>query len=291
MHLTLMGLTALALAQEAPEEAPETPIEATADEPAEAPAEVPTQACEPYDLDTQVDLAIVELNDDALEDAERLAADAITHLPCLPRVADPDDLASLWQVRGAAAIYGGRPEAAGPFMRQAAALYPGYFNERLGGQAQQAWAEAGEGLSGEGTIEAWPIPDDGVLYVNGQAREEQPVALLPGDHFVQVAVGAEVLYAQIVPLADTDAILLETALPEPRRISWPLTFGILSGLGAAGAYTGAVLLDRQLTDAANSDQPETLRAYRAGSVGLGYAATPLLIAGAASGIVIHVRNR
>ncbi|MCB9793470.1 MAG: hypothetical protein H6741_12175 [Alphaproteobacteria bacterium] len=250
--------------------------------------------CMPLDLDTKVELAINELTDAEFDSAQRISEAAIAALPCVPRVADPDDLATLWQVQGSVHVFQGAPQLAEAPFRQSGAVYPGWFNDNLGPQARQAWVSATEGLTGEAHITAWPIPDDGVLYVDGAARDGREASVLPGEHLVQVAIGADVQFARMLALEDGQVADIATGLPEPTQVkafTLPLGLGIASFVAAGGAVTGAILLDGELEGLSQSGKPGTLRLARYSSVGLAYVGTPLLVVGSGYGIWRHVQLR
>ncbi|HJN74885.1 MAG TPA: hypothetical protein QGF58_13210 [Myxococcota bacterium] len=246
---------------------------------------VQAQDCEALDLDAQVDAAVTAVTDDELGEASRLAEEGLANLVCQSRVPDPEDIASLYQVQGAAGVYSGRPQLADSALRQARVTYAGYFNERLGSSVQEVW----EGLepAGSGTLTAWPIPDEGVLYVDGLARAEQPVALGAGTHLVQVALGAEVAYVDSIELADGQLLEMATGLPEPtkaRRVS-PWLIGTVSAAGLGGGlYAGAVTFDGVMNDEARSKNPEldVIDQNRSLSVGLASGAAVAAVVGAVS---------
>ncbi len=284
-------------AEPAAEESPVAPTSGEGDQAAAKPApstgaEAPVEPeCADFDLPVVVDQLVTAITDDELAYAEREARRAIRSLPCLSRVADPEDLASLWQVLGAAAIYGGRPEEARGALLQSQVVHPGWFNHRLGPEVRAAWEQAGAVLPGEATIQAWPIPDQALLYVDGTGREEQPVTVLAGTHLVQVAVGADVHLGQLLAVAPGEELLVETGLPEPsgfRLRDAPWLVAAAGGLlGGAAAATGAWYLDSRLDGATDLT---TLRALYWGSVGL-QAATAALGGVSVTGVVLHFRGR
>jgi hypothetical protein len=251
------------------------------------------QECATIDLDTEVEYAVTHVTDLALDDARRVADTAILNLSCLQRVADPQDLATLWQVLGASDVYDGKITDASPDFVQAAVMAPGFFNDRLGPEPRAAWEAAAQTVSGEVVVEVWPISGNAVLYIDGVIRDEQPVTLPPGTHLIQVAVGADVVFGRALILEAGQSARVETGLPEPERekAPVPLILGVASALGAAGAYTGAVLIDRRLEGHSASGDAEALAQDRARSAMLGYGVTPALMVGAAAGITLHIRAR
>lgn len=249
------------------------------------------EPCEAWDLDATAQEALLLVSDAEFDQALALTEGAIACLEALPRVADPDALATLWLVRGAAGMYGGYPDIVDPNLTQAAAVHPGWFEADLGGAVRQRWVEASKAPGKPAQIVAWPIPDDGVLYVDGMAWADQPALVVPGTHLVQVSVGAEVLFAQVVGLAPEQQVNLETGLPEPtrvRRLTPWLIGGVGSGLAAGGAWTGAYLLSEQGRAAKDLD---TLDQSWQRAALLGYVATPVLTAAAVSGVVLHFKKR
>lgn len=249
--------------------------------------------CTPLDLDAQVDLAVTAVTDDELGEASRLAQEGLDNLVCQERVVDPEDIASLHQVQGAVGVYSNQPRLADEALQQAKAVYPAWFNDRLGGSVKTVWDH--QPTSGEATLTAWPIPDEGVLYVDGLARAEQPVALSPGRHLVQVAVGAEVAYVDLVDLADGQLIELATGLPEPthsRRVSPWLIATASSAAVAGGLYGGALYADRAMLEEANVQDREPKLAvmdeYRGLSVALWSGA---VVAGAATAASLGLLTR
>ncbi|MCK6520316.1 hypothetical protein L6R49_02640 [Myxococcota bacterium] len=251
------------------------------------------QECSAIDLDAEVEYAVGSVTDLDLDDARRVAEAAILNLGCLQRVADPQDLATLWQVLGASDVYDGNTAAAAPDFAQAAAVAPGFFNDRLGPEPRAAWEAAAQTVTGEVTLDVWPISGNAVLYIDGVIREERPVTLAPGAHLIQVAVGADVVFGRVITMEAGQSARVETGLPEPEREKppVPLILGVVSALGAAGAYTGAVLIDRELAGYSAAGDADALSQARARSVTLGYAVTPALAVGAAAGITLHIRSR
>lgn len=249
------------------------------------------QDCDPLDLDAHVDAAVTAVTDDELGDASRLAEEALANLVCQTRIVDPEDIASLYQVQGAVGVYSERPQLADSALRQARAVYPGYFNERLGGSVRAVWDNQSAPLGG--TLTAWPIPDDGVLYVDGLARVEQPVALSSGTHLVQVAVGAEVAYVDLVELTDSQLIEIATGLPEPtraRRVS-PWLIGTVTGAAVGGGLlAGSQYYDQSMLDEAAEEKPKlsTMDSARAASVGMFSGA---IVAGAIGAVSLTMWTR
>ena len=114
----LAGAVALAFAVETPEECPD------------------------WDLDATAESALLLVSDAEFDRALSVTEDAIERLHCLDRVADPEALATLWQVRAAAGLYGGYPEIVESNLVQAAAVNPGWFEKDLGGALRERWVEA-----------------------------------------------------------------------------------------------------------------------------------------------------
>jgi len=195
--------------------------------------------CPDVDPDVSADDAVRALTDDELVFAREVATEALDQLDCVPRVVDPEDLATLYQTRAGAAFYADPQQPFAADLAASAGVYPGWFNDRLGPDLRQAWEEASAGISGTASLSVWPIPDDGVLYVDGAAQDAQPLATSPGPHLVQVAVGADVLWAWAGSLAPSAELTLETGLPEPTKARLVRDNPLLwSGL-AAGVLVGA----------------------------------------------------
>ena len=232
------------------------------------------------DLGAQVEKAVVAVTDDELDLASRLAKEGLDSLSCQPRVPSPEELATLYQVRGAVGVYGGNDALAESALAQAKSTHPGWFNDRLGSGVRTVW-EA-QTPTGEGLVTVWPVPDDGVLYIDGQARSEQPVLVPAGSRLVQVAVGAEVAFVEVVQLADGQELEFATGLPEPtadRRRFTPWLVGTLVGAGAAGGLTGgAASLHDDMESARDDGDLSTLREHRGQQ--------QLLVAGAGAGLVV-----
>jgi hypothetical protein len=233
-----------------------------------------TQPCPQVDLDVAADDAVRALTDDELTFARDVVTTALEGVGCVPRVVDPEDLATLYQARAAASFYADPQLGYASDLAAAAAVYPGWFNDRLGPDLRRAWEGAAAGISGTATLSVWPIPDDGVLYVDGHAHEDQPVEVLPGRHLVQVAVGAEVAWVWTGDLATDDAQVLESGLPEPSKarvlrdnpLLWGgLIAGIGTGAGTFGTYSyGHARFDQARVESSGTtfydDEPDPLAA-------------------------------
>lgn len=252
------------------------------------------QDCVPADLDQLAELSAISLSEGNFDKAMELSSDGLAALPCLERVVDPQDLATLWQVQGAVSVYRDGGDGADA-LRQSHAAYPGWFNERLGAPVRKAWIQAGEGVEATAVLAVWPISDGHLLYVDGQLREEQPVMVAAGEHLIQVAVGAEVAFAQVLTVAGNEQRTIDTGLPEPSpgRPSWvsPWFFAAVgTGLGAGATYVAAYsYVDDLDAAAADGDRPGIDRAWNA-QVGLGYIATPVLAAAAVGTGLLWVRQ-
>ncbi|MCP4803916.1 MAG: hypothetical protein GY913_14485 [Proteobacteria bacterium] len=242
------------------------------------------------DLGAHAEKAVVAVTDDELDLASRLAKEGLASLACQPRVPSPEDLATLHQVRGAVGVYGGNDALAESALTQAKSTYPGWFNDRLGSGVRTVWEAASP--AGESQVTVWPVPDDGVLYIDGQARSEQPVVVPTGSRLIQVAVGAEVAFVQVVELTDGQEMEFATGLPEPtsdRRILTPWLVGpLLGGAATGGLVYGASTLEPELARHSDRGDLDQLRSTRRDQMLLvgGGAATAVL--GAAS-LVLHFR--
>jgi hypothetical protein len=198
-------------------------------------------ACPDADLDVAADDAVRALTDDELDWARDVATSALEQIACVPRVADAEDLATLFQARAAAGFYADPRQEFQADLVTSAGMVPGWFNQRLGPDLRRAWEEASAGISGTASLRVWPIPDDGVLYLDGRVLQDATFALTPGFHLVQVAVGAEVLWAWTGDLAEGQDLSLETGLPEPTRVRVvrdnPLLWaGLVAGLGVGVSW-------------------------------------------------------
>ena len=159
------------------------------------------QECPEMDIDQQAERAVVALTDADFKLAGRLADDGLSALSCAKRVVDGEDLATLWQVKGAVAVYTGQTTQGEEWMAQAAAVNPYWFNERLGAPVQEVWTAQVEALANPASLTVWPLPDGSTLYVDGRPQRQAKLELFAGTHLVQVAEGAEVLYAEEVTLS------------------------------------------------------------------------------------------
>jgi hypothetical protein len=247
--------------------------------------------CASPDVATLAEQAVQHVAMDELDLASQRVAEAVDGLECLDRVPEPEHLVTLWQVRGAVGLFSGKAGMARDNLRIAKGMHPGWFNEDLGAEARTAW-EAADPL-GSATVTAWPIPDEGVLYIDGQLRTEQPVQLSAGPHLIQVAIGAEVHFADFAELADQQVLELATGLPEPsrrRRLGpWLLAAGG-SAAAAGGAWTGAWLLDAELEPLKDKGQLVEMEQARMGSLALAASSVALGVVSAGS-IAMHVRWR
>lgn len=236
------------------------------------------QECPQMDIDQQAERAVVALTDADFELAGRLADEGLASLACAKRVVDGEDLATLWQVKGAAAIYTGQTELGAELMVQAAAANPYWFNERLGTPVQEVWAAQVAAQADPATLSVWPLPDGSTLYVDGRPQREPRVSLFAGQHLVQVAQGAEVLYAQEVTLAPAELSRVETGLPEPTLDApprWPWLVAAGAGVAGAGVSYGiAHGLNDDMVAAAEAADPDRLTGLRQQQLTWGYIAAP-----------------
>jgi len=267
-------------------------------------AEEAAAPCPEVDLDVAAEDAVGAVTDDELVYARDLADQALTQLGCVSRVADPEDLATLYQARAAAGFFADPPLAFEADLVQATVVHPGWFNDRFGPDLRRAWEEAGARVSGEATLSVWPIPDESLLYVDGHPWEAQPVVVLPGQHLVQVAKGAEVVWFWHGPLEAGGEVDLATGLPEPTRARLlrdnPLLVGgLAAGLAVGGAWypvhsygkrfgEGSEHYDVQAdpVDALDSDW----RRFRLMEVGLG-AGTAVATAALTAHLIQRIRRR
>ncbi len=228
------------------------------------------QDCEPVAVDEAARRAVDAVIEDELDTAKQVAWSALDGLDCLTTVPAPEDLASLSQALGAVGLFEGATATAEPNLAQAAAVHPGWFNERLGGEVQAAWQQAALGLRGEGWIVAEPISDGHSLYVDGVVHLEQPVGLLQGRHLVQVTDhGGRVAFVRTVDLAAGQSLALPTGLAAPtapltttekRRMS-PFLVGAIAATavsvgGWAGGYVVSAPYDAAVASGETGDLPE-----------------------------------
>ncbi len=247
--------------------------------------------------------AVAAVTDDELAWAREIVGSTLGRLGCAARVADPQDLATLYQARAAAAFYATPQLDWTPDLQASTAMNPGWFNDRLGPELKLAWEAAASGVAGEALVTANPIPDDGVLYLDGQLREDQPVPLLPGPHLVQVAVGAEVGFAWTGELEDGQVLVLETGLPEPTEVrplrdNPLLVAGVGFGLATGGAWYPVWAYGKRFAGDSGSfgggdaiaEQEQAWGRFRLMEAGLATGSS-LAVAMLASHVVVRVRDR
>lgn len=253
------------------------------------------QDCPAMDVDQQAERAVVALTGADFELAERLADEGLSILSCAPRVVDPQDVATLWQVKGAVGVYSQDMDKAEQALAQAAAVYPDWFNERLGAPVQGVWSEQVATLGEPVTLTVWPLPDESSLYVDGIQYQDPRVPLHPGVHLVQVADGADVLFAQELTLSAGQPQRVDTLLPEPEnmlpsRLPWVL--GGIAGLSAAGASYGVALsLRDDMELSANKGDPEGVTDVWQRHVAWGYVAAPTLALAGVGTAALGMRRR
>jgi len=260
-----------------------------------------SMACE-VDLDVAAEDAIAAVTDDELTWARDIVDSSLARLECAARVVDPQDLATLYQARAAAAFYAAHQLDWAPDLQASIAANPGWFNDRLGPDLRLVWEAASAGVVGLASVHVAPIPDDGVLYVDGRLSESQPVDVLPGPHLIQVAVGAEVGFAWAGELAHDQELVLETGLPEP-TVAQPirdnpfLVAGAGFGLATAGAYYPVWAYgtrfregSQAFADGTVSDQERDWRRFRAMEAGL-VAGVSLATAALMGHAVVRLRAR
>lgn len=236
------------------------------------------QECPEMDIDQQAERAVVALTDADFKLAGRLADDGLSALSCAKRVVDGEDLATLWQVKGAVAVYTGQTTQGEQWMAQAAAVNPYWFNERLGAPVQEVWTAQVEALANPANLTVWPLPDGSTLYVDGRPQQQAKLELFAGKHLVQVAEGAEVLYAEEVTLSASETSRVETGLAEPTLDApprWPWLVAGGAGLAGAGVSYGiAYGLNDDMVAAADAADPDRLAGLRQQQVTWGYIAAP-----------------
>ena len=251
------------------------------------------QECATFDLDARADQAIALLLDSQFDRALEVTDETIAQLECLEHVADPMDLATIWQIRGAVGVYGDKPALVNSELQQAAAMNPGYFNAALGPKVRAEWVAAGEDPGEPGRLTIQPIPDDGVLHIDGQPWTDQPALLTPGIHLIQVSVDQDVAFAKVVSLGPAMEITVETGLdPATKRVRitpW-LVAGTTPALAAGGTYTTAVFATQKMVEASEDDDPEGVLSGWNTVRGLGYVATPVLVVSTGAFAVAHVRE-
>jgi len=224
--------------------------------------------CVPVALQATAEAVVDAVVVDELERAEAEAWAALESLACADAVPAPEDLATLSQALGAIAIFKEAPATAAPHLAQAAAVHPGWFQDRLGDQVRTAWQEAALGIEGEAQLSAEPLPDHHALWVDGVARAEQPVVTLPGQHLVQITdLDGVVAYGRQVELVSGQALTLATGLVhpsadvEPERRRWSpflvgaVAAGALSIGGWSGGYAVTAPYEAALESGDTSDLP------------------------------------
>lgn len=249
------------------------------------------EPCQPRDLAADAVAAVTAVIDDELEQAIATSQAGVASLECADRVPNPEDLASLWQAMGTAQLSLGDLKGAEASLRQAAAVNPGWFNERLGPRARAAWA--GVRVGEPAALRASPMPATATLVVDGLPRQDQPVELAAGTHLVQVLDGEALVLTRVLTLEPGQSAELPTGLEGPARHGpqAALWLGVASGVLAGGAYAGALWLDGQLDDAVADGSTDLLASRRQQSLILGYGVAPALAVGAVTGLTLHFALR
>ncbi len=252
-------------------------------------APAPAADCEPVSLGPLAARAVELVIEDELDAATREAWRGLGALDCTEEVPRPEDLATLWQVLGAVEVYRGELALADDHLARAAAVNPGWFDDRLGQDVQEVWSLVSAAAVASAGISAWPLPEGAVLYLDGVVRPATPVELIPGRHLVQVVWDGELAFQLVLELEDGQRAELATGLPEPqiaRRGPSPWLIGAgVAALGAAGSYAAAVRLDRSLTERTTVEELDAdyLRTRQ-----LGYGLAGGLGGLAALGLGVHI---
>jgi hypothetical protein len=242
--------------------------------------------CAPVDTAAAAYDAVSLVLEDELEGAEARAREGIAGLECMALVPAPEDLARLWQVLGAIYVYRDMPELARPSLAQAAAVYPGWFEDDLGQPVREAWLAAAAELE-TASMAVWPVPGGGLLFVDGVVRPNEPFDVPAGRHFVQITHDQEIAFSRTLDLAGGQHAEIATGLPGPElgeRGFSPFLLGAgAAAAGAVAAYSAGWAVDRTLEDA---DTVQALdRRFWVGR-SLGYTAGGLAL-GAAVGVGLH----
>jgi len=245
--------------------------------------------CAPIELNAAANSAVELVIDDELDAASRAAWDGLAALECLTRVPDPEDMATLWQVLGAIETYRGERELAAEHLARSAAVHPGWFNERLGQEVQEAWADATVALTDSAGLAVWPVPTGGLLLLDGVVRPPTSLDVAPGRHVVQVVVDEDLVYSLVLELADGQRAEIATGLPEPEvagsSVSPWLVGAGAAALAAAGSYTAALVVDRRLPEATTVSDLD--QGYSTGRT-MGYAVAGGLAGVAVVGAGVHI---
>jgi len=245
--------------------------------------------CVSVELSAAAAEAVELVIEDELDAASRAAWAGLGALECLERVPDPEDLATLWQVLGAIETYRGEVELAATHLARSAAVHPGWFNEQLGQDVQEAWAQATIALSDSAGLAVWPVPTGGLLLLDGVVRPPTPLDVAPGRHVVQVMVDDQLVYSLVLELADGQRAEIATGLPEPEVAGdgvspWLVGAGV-AALAAASSYGVAWTVDRRLPEAVTVEDLD--RGYVTGRA-VGYAVAGGLAGAAVVGAGVHI---
>jgi hypothetical protein len=141
------------------------------------------------------------------------------------------------------ACYSGFLEVAAQILLQADAVHAGWLREELGSEADGLRKRVAVPGRGSAELRVAPIPVSGALFVDGQARAEQPVVLVPKEHLMEAATGQQVVLARMVDLGAGRAAEVATGLvapEEPQRCvsPWLLAGGAVAVVAAAPPRPG-----------------------------------------------------
>ncbi len=156
---------------------------------------------------------------------------------------DPQAMATLWLVIGAAAVYSGQDEAMAPAFAQACAIDPEHFVADLGKNLQPVWAAACQRATPSASLRVRPLGEGSVLYVDGHTQEGDTVSLAPGEHLVQVLTPEQAPFVMLVQLEAEQRATLDTGLMRAPSITARRHSLLASGAGTtllAGAAMGVL---------------------------------------------------
>ncbi len=203
----------------------------------------PAQAQTAQELPALADALVEAVTLTHYSEATEQARAALEAAPSWTTPPDPQALATLWLVIGAAAVYSGQDEAMVPAFAQACAIDPEHFVADLGKNLQPAWAAACQQATPSASLRVRPLADGSTLYVDGRAQESGVASLAPGEHIVQVLTPEQAPFTAMVQLEAEQRATLDTGIVIPRDPQASRRAVLATSAGAtllAGAALGAM---------------------------------------------------